>query len=252
MLLTALAISLGVNILLFIPAYIIKTDKLTDFTYGISFILVVGYLYLNSPLNITHMILSAMISLWAIRLITYLAIRIHKMKKDKRFNEMRNNFFKWGSFWVLQGVSTWVILLPTILFFQADTISLTSISFLGIGVWLTGLVIETISDLQKYKFINNPQNKGQWIDTGLWKYSRHPNYFGEITNWLGIFIFTIPALSGINLLIGAISPLHIAFLLIFISGIPLLEKGADKRWGDNPKYQEYKEKTSILIPLPKG
>ena len=115
-------------------------------------------------------------------------------------------------------------------------------------VFVAGLLIETFADLQKYRFINNPENKGQWIDSGLWSISRHPNYLGEIMVWVGLYLFAAPSLVGNTIWVGLIGPGFIAYMIIFVSGIPILEKGADKMWGDNPRYQEYKNRAGMLLP----
>jgi len=118
-------------------------------------------------------------------------------------------------------------------------------------VWFVGLVLEATADLQKYRFSRDPKNKGAWIDEGVWRYSRHPNYFGEILVWVGVYLLAFPALIGWEKVIGLASPVLIICLLLFVSGVPLLEKAADARWGNEPAYKRYKRRTSILILLPK-
>ena len=192
-----------------------------------------------------------MVVLWGIRLATYLLARILKIKKDSRFDDKRENFLKFLKFWFFQAISIWVILFPPIfLLNNKSNRSLNLVMLLGVGVWGAGLLIETISDWQRYTFRNNPDNKNKWIQTGLWKYSRHPNYFGEMLVWWGIFIFATPIMRGISFL-NILSPIYITFILLFVSGIPLLEKSYDSKFGGDKKYQEYKRRTSILIPLPK-
>lgn len=247
----AFLVAVGLNVLMFIPAFIFKTDKLTDLSYAISFALVAGILFLNSTKEVGHLVLLVMILLWALRLGTYLFIRIRKMKRDKRFDGMRESFPKFLRFWLLQGITVFVVLLSAIPYFSSTGTELSLIALIGAAVFIGGLAIETFADLQKYRFINNPENRGKWIDEGLWQYSRHPNYFGEICVWIGIYLFALSRISGDDALIGALSPLYIAVLIIFVTGIPLLEKGADKIWCDNPEYVRYKETTSSLILLPK-
>ena len=118
---------------------------------------------------------------------------------------------------------------------------------LGMIVWLTGLTIETIADSQKFKFKNDPKNKGSWIDTGIWKYSRHPNYFGEISCWWGIFIYSLSFQNGLSWL-TIIGPVFITLLIMFVSGIPTLEKKYKERYKDNTDYQKYKNETNLLVP----
>lgn len=243
-------IAVGINMLLFIPAFLLKTDKLTDISYGLSFILVAGIILITNESTLSKTILFLMITLWAIRIGAYLLIRIWKIGRDKRFDDKRDNFVKFGAFWFLQGITVFFVLLASTQYFTLEQTTITQLSLLGLLVWATGLLVETHADFQKYAFINDPSNKGKWIDRGLWKYSRHPNYFGEMLVWIGIYIYTLPALSGISYFIGLVSPLYISLLIIFISGIPLLEKAADKRWSDNPEYLKYKKKTSVLVPFP--
>jgi steroid 5-alpha reductase family enzyme len=244
----SLLVSVGLNVLMFIPAFIFKTDKLTDISYALTFVLISFYGLLNNALTATSLILFLMIFFWAFRLGTYLLIRIRKIGRDKRFDEMREKFFSFLRFWLLQGISVWIILLPSILFLNNPYPEFDFLFVLGLIIWLKGLIIESLADYQKYRFINNSENRGKWISSGVWKYSRHPNYFGEILVWLGIFVFAISGLNFCDVLIGVISPVYISLLLVFVSGIPELEKRANEKWGSNPGYQEYKRKTPVLIP----
>ncbi len=161
---------------------------------------------------------------------------------------MRKSFWRFGRFWVLQGLTVWIVMIPNLLFFEKSPTELPWYAYAGLAIWAFGITIETVADIQKFKFINNIKNKGKWIDTGIWKYSRHPNYFGEIALWFGLYIFVFSNLSNTEAFIGIIGPLYIALLILFVSGVPLLEKRADKKWGDNPEYIKYKQSTSILIP----
>lgn len=249
-LLTAFLIALGINIVMFIPAYVWKTDKLTDISYAVTFMVVAGMGLLLGGITVPSLLLVGAIFLWALRLGGYLLTRIRKIGKDSRFDEMRSSLFLFGRFWILQGLSVWVIMVPSIFFLAKAPETVPMWSFVGLFVWASGLIIEGMADVQKYRFINNPQNTGKWIDQGLWKYSRHPNYFGEICVWIGLYIFTVGNLASMEMLFGLVSPLYITFLLLFGSGIPILEKSADKKWGKNAEYQKYKKRTSILIPLP--
>ncbi len=243
----AAAIAIGLNMFLFIPAFFFKTDKLTDFSYTLSFFLVGLALYLLSTQTTLHLLLLAMITAWALRLGGYLFIRIHKIQKDKRFDGKRESFLWFFRFWFIQGVSVFVILIPSAYFFATEAPIINEVGIVGLIIWLFGLLVEGIADYQKYTFINDENNKEKWIDTGLWKYSQHPNYFGEITVWTGVYLFTCASLMGTQLLYGLASPLFIITLLLFISGIPILDKSANERWGTDPAYQAYKRRTSKLI-----
>lgn len=241
-------IALGINLFMFIPAYLFKTDKLTDISYSITFVVVAIFGLMQSSLNLAHILLFLMIFIWAFRLGTYLLLRIRKIGKDNRFDNMRESVVKFGSFWVLQGFTVFVVLIPSTYFYNSNFEQLSLLSYSGLLVWISGMLIESMGDYQKTKFINNPTNKGQWVNTGLWRYSRHPNYLGEILVWVGVYLFILPALNTEQALIGLISPIFITTLLLFVSGIPLLEKSANKKWGNDPDYLLYKKNTGILLP----
>jgi steroid 5-alpha reductase family enzyme len=242
-------LSLGIQIVLFIPAFIFKTDKLTDLSYGMTFIIMALIVFFANKFHWSKLLLLLMIAAWGLRLAIYLVIRIFKIKKDKRFDGIREKFFKFISFWILQGVSVWIIVLPAMLF-MTQTPKITILSFIGLAIWIIGISTEAIADAQKYSFNQNPKNKGKWIGSGLWKYSRHPNYLGEITCWVGIYLFAFSSLSTLYRIISLVSPIYIAFIIIFVTGIPKLEKYADEKWGKDKKYLAYKKRTSILLILP--
>ncbi len=230
-----LLFAIGFNVLMFIPAFFLKTDKLTDLSYSLTFIFVILYVFFSKPFSIGSFMILAMVLIWAIRVGLFLFIRIHKQKKDDRFDVMRKSFFKFLGFWLLQGLTVWVVLIPSILYESKFYV-------IGIFIWLAGLLIEGFADKQKFDFKNNLKNKGKFIQSGIWKYSRHPNYFGEMLCWIGVYIF-----AGVWLW-GIFSPLYIILLLMFVSGIPLLEEKANKKWGKDKIYQKYKKTTSLLIP----
>lgn len=236
---------MGVNILMFIPAFLMKTDKFTDFSYSLTFIILTIYLLLNSNFNTENILLAAMIILWALRLGIFLVARIWKAKKDRRFDAFRESFTGFLKFWLLQGFAVWVIMIPTIFYYSNNY---HKIHYLGFAVWLIGFLVESIADAQKFKFKSIKANENKFIKSGLWKYSRHPNYFGEILCWLGIYLFVFLSLNPIQMGVALISPLFIIILLAFVSGLPQLESHADKKWGQSNEYQDYKKKTSILIP----
>jgi steroid 5-alpha reductase family enzyme len=251
-LITSFIVSFAINMAMFLVAYKKQSDKLTDISYAVSFITIALYVFSQAgEKGAFHIILTLMIVAWGIRLGGFLFVRVLKNGKDARFDEIRGNFKKFLNFWTGQALAAWVLLLPMIFSFSKDNIVMTSLTWLGFTIWLIGWVIEFTADLQKYRFGQNPKNKDKWIQTGIWKYSRHPNYFGEILVWIGVYTYTVSALSSIEGIIALASPLFISYLLLFVSGLPPLEKGADKKWGSDPKYREYKKKTSVLIPLPR-
>lgn len=242
-----LLIAVGINILMFIPAYIYRTDKLTDLSYSITFIIVSIIALLNNPLTLVNIIVASMIITWGLRLGIFLFIRINKTGKDKRFDEIRDSFIKFFRFWFLQGISVWIILIPAIFLITSDATGNPWIQSLGFSIWAFGLIVEAIADIQKFNFNQKEENEDEFIDVGIWKYSRHPNYFGEILCWLGIYIFALTTLTSLQIMLGLISPVYITSLLIFFTGIPKLEEYADEKWGDREDYQEYKRKTNKLI-----
>jgi steroid 5-alpha reductase family enzyme len=116
-------------------------------------------------------------------------------------------------------------------------------------VWLVGLVVESVADAQKSAFKSKEENRNRFVASGLWRYSRHPNYFGELLVWWGLFVYAVPVLHGAAFAVVA-GPVFITLLLLFVSGIPPLERSADEKYGSDPAYQAYKRRTSILVPLP--
>jgi steroid 5-alpha reductase family enzyme len=246
----SLILAIVVQILFFIPAYIFQTDKVTDLSYSLTFLILALFGLFTTEFSSFKVLVTILIVAWTFRLASYLFIRIIHMKTDKRFDGIRESITKFGTFWLFQGILVWIIMLPSLFFYSQNQPAITAITFLGFGIWGIGFSIEAIADYQKYVFKRRPQNKLRWIETGLWKYSRHPNYFGEILCWVGIYILVLPALPLNHALLALLSPLAIYITLRHMSGIPLLEKGADSKWGRNPKYLDYKKRTSLLMLLP--
>jgi steroid 5-alpha reductase family enzyme len=249
MLLASLLIIFGIQVLFFIFASAFKTDKVTDLAYGLTFVILSWILLVyNKTFTLTNVIIAIMVTAWGVRLAGYLFYRILKTKKDERFNGIRENFWKFAMFWTFQTLLIFIIMLPIIFLMSQDYLNaLSIIGIIGFFVWALGFAMESIADAQKFAFRNNPKNKNKWIENGLWYYSRHPNYFGEILCWIGIFVYIVPILSGISW-IAILSPISIIVSLLFFSGIPLLEKKSDEVYGKNKDYKKYKKTTSVLIP----
>jgi steroid 5-alpha reductase family enzyme len=241
----------GLQMAFFLFAAAFRTDKLTDLSYGLTFVLVaLLLLVLNPHGGVVRYGLLAMISLWGMRLALYLFSRILRIGRDERFDGRREDTLRFASFWVLQAVSIWIVLLPvTVVMSLPGLPPFTWLSALGACLWAAGFIVEFLADRQKYSFKNDPANAGRWVSRGLWKYSRHPNYFGESLCWAGVLVYALPHLRG-AMYAAAASPLYITFLLLFVSGVPLLEKKADKKHGTDPAYREYKETTSLFLPRP--
>lgn len=248
--LTSFILILSIQIAFFLFAAIKKTDKVTDLSYGLTFVVVsiVTLLQNIESINTVKIILTVLISIWGIRLSSYLFLRILKIGKDKRFDGIRENTKSFASFWLLQAVSIFLILSPVTYLIILDVdMNLSIVSILGFLVATMGIALEGIADQQKFVFKSNPMNKDMWIQSGVWKYSRHPNYLGEIMMWVGVFIYVLPYISGLGWL-TIISPIFISILLLFISGIPTLEKKYNEKYKDNADYQNYVKNTGILIP----
>jgi steroid 5-alpha reductase family enzyme len=248
-LLFALGLSLLIQAVFFVFAASFKTDKVTDLSYGLTFVVITLALLSRSPAQgAPGLVLALMIVLWGVRLAGYLLLRIVTMGRDERFDGIRERFWRFFKFWLFQGLAVWLILLPVILWFSRPGPWTTWMS-VGLVVWALGLTIETVADQQKFAFKRTPGGKTRWTDVGLWRYSRHPNYFGELLCWWGVFLFTGPGL-GAWIPLAAVGPLTITGILLFVTGIPTLEASARRKWGENPAYHEYRSRTRTLIPWP--
>jgi len=245
-----LGLSIAINLIGFSIAFYLKTDKLTDFSYALSFVLLSALsLIISGNFNLPNFVLLSLVTLWAVRLASYLVIRIRRWGKDRRFDDKRNDFVKFLGFWVFQAITVWFVLISSILFFfENQSSNLEIANYAGILIFVIGLVIEAFADLQLYNFTGNKKNKGEFIKTGLWSRSRHPNYLGEITVWLGAWIYSFSALTLTQQIIGFISPLFIFAMIRFVSGVPILEKNAEDKWGDRKDFKEYKQQTGLILP----
>lgn len=246
-LIIALLVSLAINLTMFVVAFWLQSDKLTDVSYAATFAAIAIWAFGISGKGWYRWLLLVMVLAWALRLGGFLLYRVIGKGKDARFDEMRGDFVKFGKFWLAQAITVWVMLLPSVLAFAAQP-RFTLVSTLGILVWIVGLGCESVADFQKLAFSKNPVNRGRWITSGIWRYSRHPNYFGEVLVWVGVYLYVVSSLPLLQALVGLVSPLFISILLLFVSGIPILERSADKRWGKLDAYQSYKRRTSILVP----
>lgn len=248
----AVLIAFLIQWLLFVPAFFFQTEKFYDLTGSATYLFIVSYVSFQSysviNVNIGSFLLASFIILWAIRLGSFLFTRIHKSGEDKRFKFIKPSPTRFFMTWTLQGM--WVSL--------CSMCALTAIAskngviqngffYFGMLVFISGFVIEIIADWQKSTFRKNPENKDQFICHGLWYYSRHPNYFGEIILWLGISIMSFSSLSSWQY-ITLISPFFTYMLLVYISGVRILEISGMEKWGHLEKYQEYVRTTSSLFP----
>jgi len=247
------ALSVGLVFLIqwlaFIPAYYFQTEKFFDLTGSITYISVITFAVIFSKgADGRSILLSAIVIIWATRLGIFLFGRIKKAGKDDRFDEIKPSFIRFLNVWTIQGL--WVTLTMAAALVAITTTNrkeLDLFAIVGFLIWIFGFTIEVIADSQKSRFSANPNNKGKFIQTGLWSRSRHPNYFGEIILWIGVAVITLPVLQGWQW-VALISPVFVTFLITRVSGVPLLENKADKKWGGQEDYESYKKRTPILIP----
>ena len=247
-LLVSLLISVVINLLFFIFALNLKTDKITDLAYSLSFIAISLYYLFQLSYPVFFQILPGlMVVIWAIRLGGFLFYRVLKMGRDERFDHMHKAPLKYAGFWTLQGLAVWLISIPLTVFYSRTEMELAPwAAWIGIILWMMGMLLESVSDTQKFLFKSHTPDR--WVDKGLWKYARHPNYGGEIILWWGIYIVAF-RMEGSGWLIALIGPVFIRVLLLFVSGIPLLEKRYRQKYGNDPEYQKYRKSTSLLFPL---
>jgi steroid 5-alpha reductase family enzyme len=245
----AVAVIYLVQWITFVPAFLLKSERFFDLTGSLTYIAVTTAAFLLSPVrDARSLVLLAFVVVWAARLGTFLFGRVRRAGKDSRFDELKPSFPRFLLVWTLQGL--WITC--TLAAALAAMTSLTRPGFgvpaaIGAVVWVTGFAFEVVADSQKKRFRSDPANRGRFIRSGLWSRSRHPNYFGEIVLWTGAAIVALPALRGAAL-VTLISPVFVALLLTKISGIPLLEKQSDERWGADPDYEAYKRSTPVLVP----
>ena len=232
-----------------IPAYLFKTEHFYDLTGGATYLAVIIFAFLQSEQHdLRSIILTCLVAIWATRLAGFLFLRVRQQGSDSRFDDIKINFWRFSIAWTVQGL--WVLITA-----GAAIAAITSsqkadfgwLGVLGLLLWLVGFSMEAMADNQKRVFRQKKNTRKEFIQTGLWARSRHPNYFGEILLWIGVAIIAYPALYQWQL-VTLISPLFVILLLTKISGISLQEAQADERWADNSDYQAYKKRTPVLIP----
>lgn len=235
---------------LWVLASLCHTEKFYDLAGSTTFILLA---YLNYQWNSTghprQAIQTSCIFIWALRLGLFLITRILKAGKDRRFDKIRSNPARFFFAWTIQGVWVLVTLLPSLLAVSSPRQrALAARDYMGWGVWAMGFVIEVVADYQKTAFRNDPANKDKFISTGLWSLSRHPNYFGEILLWFGLYVSASSTFSTWEYL-TILCPLLDYLLITRFSGIPMLESYGRKKWGTSPQYQAYVKNTPPLVPF---
>lgn len=234
---------------LFIVAQIIKKNSIVDSFWGPGFFVVAIYTLMRSPhIGARALIVSGLVTIWAFRLFTHITLRNWNKPEDYRYVAMRE---KWGTRFALAKAYGNVFMVQALFLFIV-ALSITSantnvsqaigpLAYIGVAMWVIGFIFESVGDAQLKRFLANPENRGKLMTSGLWRYTRHPNYFGEATMWWGIFVIS---LSGYASIFNILSPITITVLLVFVSGVPLIEK----MYGDRADFQEYAARTSVFIP----
>jgi len=234
-----------------VPSNVAKTEHYFDLTGSATYISVTALaLLLSDDIDVRAVIVGVMVMLWAVRLGSFLFRRVRRAGRDGRFDEIKTDSLRFLMTWTLQGL--WVLLTlaaALVIITGVDRKPMGWVAIAGIAVWAAGFAIEVVADRQKSIFKGDLANDGRFITSGLWSWSRHPNYFGEIVLWVGIAVMALPVLSGWRW-VALISPVFVTLLLTRVSGIPMLEARAEKRWGQEEVFQEYTRNTSVLIPLP--
>ena len=242
----------GIQVLVFLPSFWAQTEHFYDLTGGITYLTTMTYMGVRhqqifGEWDLRSLVLTALIGIWAIRLSSFLFTRVKRVGKDGRFDSLKTSFTRFLLTWMLQGLWVFMCTYPALIALASPSSSETTFLFIGSALWALGWVYEVIADRQKTAFNKDPKNAGKFINIGVWKQSRHPNYVGEWILWTGITIIAIPVYEGWQWL-AFITPVFVYWLLNKVSGVNLLEIRADKKWGDDPAYQKYKNETPVFFP----
>ncbi len=242
-------ISILIQWLAFIPAYWLQTEKFYDLIGSLSFLTVIILaLALGPAPDFRSWLLAGLVGIWAVRLGSFLFLRIHRSGSDGRFDELKVSFPRFLLAWTLQGL--WVsfsLAAALAAITSVQKVEIDAWAVIGSLIWLFGFGFEVIADRQKREFRKKAEHKDRFIQSGLWSLSRHPNYFGEIVLWLGIAVIAFPVLQGWQY-VGLLSPVFVTLLLTTVSGVPILEERAEEKWGGQEDYERYKAETPVLVP----
>ena len=249
----AVAAAFAIQWAAFVPAYLLRSERFFDLVGSLTFLSVTWAVFFLAPERRERSwLLAGMVTLWALRLGSFLVARIRREGTDGRFDEIKKRFTTFLMVWTLQGL--WVSVTAGAAWAALSAESgrpVDAAAAVGVVIWILGLTWETVADEQKRRFRQDPENRGRFIRSGLWRLSRHPNYFGEILVWVGVALVAAGALRGWAT-VTLISPIFVAVLLTRVSGIPLLERRGEERWGHEPEYRAYRARTPALIPrIPK-
>lgn len=234
----------------FVVSLLKKRNDVADIAWGLGFVLIAWLSLLLSPeVSIRGLLVGVLVTIWGSRLAWHIAKRHRGRPEDARYQAWRMQWGKWfvlrsyGQVFMLQGLLLALVVAPVVLLNVYPASSLVWSDALGLVIWLVGFYFESVGDAQLRKFVSDPSNKGKLLQTGLWRYTRHPNYFGEVTMWWGIWVLSLGSMAPLVAIVG---PLTITYLILFVSGVPLLEK----LMSTNPAFAEYARKTSKFIPWP--
>jgi steroid 5-alpha reductase family enzyme len=242
------SVSFVLHWIIFIPSFAFQTEHYFDLTGSISYLSAIALaFYLNPSVDPRDLLIGLLIVVWAVRLGSFLFMRVKQDGKDDRFTIMKTQFHWFLMTWTLGGLWVFLTMAAGLAAITSNTTQPFGLmAYLGLALWIFGFSIEVIADRQKRAFKKNQQKDKEFITSGLWAWSRHPNYFGEITLWIGLTLIALPVLSGWQL-VTLISPVFVYILLTKISGIPLLENRGMKKWGSDPEYIDYVNRTPALI-----
>ena len=237
--------------LVFIPSYIFETEHYFDLTGSLTYVSVTLLAILFTvDISLRDILLALFVWIWALRLGSFLFVRVKKAGSDGRFDLMKKDFWWFLMTWTIQGLWVFLTLAMALAAITSESkMAIDIFAVVGTLIWIFGFSIEVVADQQKTNFKDDPANKDSFITVGLWSWSRHPNYFGEMVLWIGIAVIAFPVLIGWQL-VALISPIFVIFLLTRISGITMLESRGYKKWKDDPAYIDYLERTSVLVPFP--
>ncbi len=244
-------IAFAINWVAFVPAFVAQTEHYYDLTGSVTYLALLGFaVAFGAEPNARSWLLGALIATWTLRLGSFLFRRVKQDGRDGRFDDLKPDFLRFLMTWSIQGL--WVLLTLACALAALtveDGPDLGPLAIIGALIWGAGFAIEVVADRQKRAFRADPANAGAFITEGLWAWSRHPNYFGEIMLWCGIALIALPTLDGWRY-VTLISPVFVYLLITRISGVPLLESRASKKWGNDPEYRAYKSATPSLILRP--
>lgn len=234
----------------FLISVLKKRNDVADVAWGLGFVLMawVSYFLSDDP-GERGLLVATLVSIWGFRLAWHIHARNKGKEEDYRYLAWRNEWGKWFyprsyiQVYLLQGMFLFLIVSPVLLINKSTGNDLGTLDMIGAAVWVLGFCFEAVGDAQLARFVKNPGNTGKLMRSGLWAYTRHPNYFGEVVQWWGVWLIALAVPGG---WVGVVGPVTITFLILKVSGIPMLEKKME----EHPEFREYKRRVSVFFPLP--